>query len=38
VRRLWGLFALTIELLQVVRVITQASYGWTHETNDTVRW
>jgi len=37
-RRAWGLFTITIELLQVVRVITQPGYGWTDETQSTSHW
>jgi len=30
--------AFTIEMLQVVRVITQPRYGWTDESKDMARW
>ncbi|KAJ1476159.1 hypothetical protein T484DRAFT_1908461, partial [Baffinella frigidus] len=38
VPRAWGLFTITIELLQIVRILTQPAYGWTRETQDMARW
>jgi hypothetical protein len=37
-RRLLVGAAFTIEMLQVVRIITQPSYGWTNESKDMARW
>lgn len=36
--RVWGLLALSIELLQVVRLHTILEYGWTFESQAMVRW
>ncbi|KAJ1484669.1 hypothetical protein T484DRAFT_1893956, partial [Baffinella frigidus] len=36
--RVWGLLSLTVEMLQVVRVITHVTYGWTHESQAMARW
>ncbi|KAJ1484652.1 hypothetical protein T484DRAFT_1893922 [Baffinella frigidus] len=36
--RVGGLLSLTVEMLQVVRVITHVTYGWTHESQAMARW
>ncbi|KAJ1484622.1 hypothetical protein T484DRAFT_2492966 [Baffinella frigidus] len=36
--RVWSLLSLTVEMLQVVRVITHVTYGWTHASQAMARW
>jgi len=36
--RMLGLVAFSLEMLQVVRIVTQEGYGWSDESHEMARW